>query len=43
MTNPNKKQERDVNNQVVSPSQTFRPTAEGLESIAAFIGQGPAH
>ncbi len=26
---------------LVSRSQTFRLTAEGLECIAAFIGQGP--
>ncbi len=26
---------------IVSRSQTFRLTAEGLESMAAFIGQGP--
>ncbi len=26
---------------LVSRSQTFRPTAEGLEYMAAFIGQGP--
>ncbi|ROI15178.1 hypothetical protein DPX16_8977 [Anabarilius grahami] len=27
--------------QDVSECQTFRMTAEGLDSIAAFIGQGP--
>ncbi len=26
---------------LVSHSQTFRLTAEGLESMAGFIGQGP--
>ncbi len=29
------------NAKLVSRSQTFRVTAEGLESMAAFIGQGP--
>ncbi len=30
-----------VDLKVVSRSQTFRLTAEGLEYMAAFIGQGP--